>query len=222
MLEIREEKLEAMKEVLGEERIQQLDLMISKFKDAAGVAGLISKEEENVEDVAVVEDAEVEQEVEAVEAEADVEETDDEIEEAVEVEEETEDAVADEPVEDEANVVDEVDEEVQDEFVTSEQLVQVVDFLKEAFEGVATAVEDIRKEVREVAATNQQEVLDKAHDDILMTSLASMLGAAQSVVGSKDAIVKEDEELADAAPAEEVAAPVSFIDNAIFNILEGK
>lgn len=222
MLKIREEKLEAMKDVLGEARISQLDLMIQKFRDAADAADLLSKEEEVAVEEAEAVGEDVETEVNEVEE--DVENVD-EVEAEEDVEDEAEEEVEEvEPVEDDAEAEDgEGDNAV--EFATSDQLIQVVDFLKEAFEEVAGAVADIRKDVADVkavAAVNQQEVLDKAQEDVLMTSLASMLGAAQSVVGAQEAIVKEEDGIADAAPKEAEVAPVSFIDNAIFNILEGK
>lgn len=227
MLDIKTEKETNLREILGDERLDQLDLMVSKLKEAGDNAGLPTKEADEVE-------AEVEVEAvgETVEAEVEAEVAD---EDAVKEEEvdDVEAVEADVEVEDEAEVEDVEPVEVEAEtaeveaeqlFVTNEQLIDVINFVKEAFDGVGEAIADIRKEAEEAkaaAVVDKAQAVEKAQDDVLMASLASMLGSAQSAIGSSAAVVKEGDDLATKAPESVPAEALSFIDEAISSIIRG-
>ena len=249
MLEISEKKISPLREALGDERMDQLDLMTARLKEAAEEADLPSKEEDAeeaaeeaqdepvVDEVEPVVDEEADKEADDVEPAEEADEADEEPEAEVKEEDPSVEAEADEedeeaPEDKEADEepvgeAPEADEEPGDEgeetvYVTREQLAEVIDYVKEAFDGVADAVAEIRdaaKVAKEAAEEGRKEAVEKAQDEILMTSLASMLGAAQSVVGSKAAVVKEEDELG--KPEEAPVQDRPFIDNAIFSILEG-
>jgi hypothetical protein len=241
MLEIQEEKLSHLREALGDERIEQLDLIAARLKEAAGEFGLPSKEEDveeteeveqdveeaaDVEPVEEAEDAEEEAQDEPEEKEADEVEADEGVEaEANEEEQEADEPVAEEePVEDTPELKEEEAVEDEEVYVTRDQLVEVIDYVKEAFDNFAGVVEELRKEAavtKEEEENRRKQAVEKAQDDVLMSSLASMLGAAQSVVGSEQTVVKEEDDLADKRPEEAPAEQRPFLDNAIFSILEG-